>query len=75
MADVQPIRQPEEELLTPQELAKLWKFDESTIRRWFMDEPGVVVFGEEDRRDGKRQHTKLRIPQTVAQRVLKSRMR
>lgn len=35
MSDLEP-------LLTPQELAELWKFDESTIRRMFQDEPGVL---------------------------------
>jgi hypothetical protein len=64
-----------EELFTPSELAKLWKFDETTIRRWFLDEPGVMVVGKEDRRDGKRQYVTLRIPKSVAQRVYQSKLR
>jgi hypothetical protein len=64
-----------EELYTPRELAERWKFDESTIRRMFIDEPGVMVVGRENRRDGKRQYVTLRIPASVAQRVYKSRLR
>jgi hypothetical protein len=60
---------------TPQELAELWKFDESTVRRMFIDEPGVLVFGKEKRRDGKRDYTTLRIPESVARRVHERRTR
>lgn len=63
-----PINEPwVERHYTPQELADLWKFDQSTIRRRFMDEPGVLVLTENKR--GKRQYTSLRIPASVAQRV------
>jgi hypothetical protein len=54
---------------TPQELAAEWKLDPSTIRRIFIDEPGVVLFGKEGRRDGKRDYLTLRIPASVAKRV------
>lgn len=60
---------------TPLELARLWKFDESTIRRMFIDEPGVLVFGKERRRDGRRDYVTLRIPESVARRVYESRIR
>ncbi|MFZ0271053.1 MAG: hypothetical protein WAL34_04305 [Acidobacteriaceae bacterium] len=58
-----------ERLYTPQELARLFHFDESTIRRLFIDEPGVLVFGKADRRDGKRQYVSLRVPESVVRRV------
>jgi hypothetical protein len=54
---------------TPQELAALWKFDQSTIRRMFIDEPGVLIFGKERRRDGRRDYVTLRIPESVAKKV------
>jgi hypothetical protein len=66
---------PFEMLCTPRELSQMWKFDERTIRRWFIDEPGVLKFGKEDRRDGKRQYVTLRIPISVAQRVYNQRLR
>jgi len=60
---------------TPQELATLWKFDQSTIRRMFIDEPGVLVYGKEKRRDGRRVYVTLRIPETIAQKVYERRIR
>jgi hypothetical protein len=64
-----------ESVLTPQEIAKQLKVHPKTIQRMFIDEPGVVVLGEEDRRDGKRQYVTLRIPESVVQRVHKRRTR
>lgn len=60
---------------TPQELAELWQLDESTIRRLFIDEPGVLVYGKERRRDGKRDYVTLRIPASVAVKVHERRIR
>jgi hypothetical protein len=60
---------------TPQELAELWKFDESTIRRLFLDEPGVLKYGKASRRDGRRDYVTLRIPESVARRVNARRSR
>jgi hypothetical protein len=67
-----PLKQGEvgfEPVFTPQELSKLWKFDQSTIRRMFIDEPGVLKLGHQSRRDGKREYITLRIPASVARRV------
>ena len=64
-----------EHQFTPRELAELWKFDESTIRRMFIDEPGVLVYGKERRRDGRRGYVTLRIPASVASRVYERRRR
>lgn len=36
------------------ELAGIWRLDQSTIRRMFQDEPGVLKIGKAGRRDGKR---------------------
>lgn len=60
-----------EELYTPQDLAKLWKLHPTTIQRMFVDEPGVLVYGKEGRRDGKRQYITIRIPISVANSVYK----
>jgi hypothetical protein len=54
---------------TPQQLAALWGFDQTTIRRMFIDEPDVLKEGKRGRRDGKRDYVSLRIPASVAQRV------
>jgi hypothetical protein len=54
---------------TPAELGALWGFDQTTIRRMFVDEPGVLKIGKQARRDGKRSYVSVRIPASVAQRV------
>ena len=54
---------------TPKELAMLWALDETTVRRIFIDESGVLKIGKSHRRDGKRDYLSLRIPQSVAERV------
>ena len=53
----------------PRELGKLWGYDETTIRRIFQDEPGVLRIGKSGRRDGRRDYVSLRIPESVAIRV------
>jgi hypothetical protein len=50
------------------DLAQLWGLSEKTIRRMFVDEPGVVKWGHEERRF-KRGYMTLRIPESVVQRV------
>ena len=51
---------------TSKELAAKWALDESTVRRLFIDEPGVLKIGKSNRRDGKRDYVSLRIPESVA---------
>lgn len=53
--------------LTAAELASFWKVNESTIRRIFLPEPGVIVIQHPRRRT--RTYKTLRIPESVAQRV------
>ena len=60
---------------TPKELAAVWALDETTIRRIFIGQPGVLKIGKSERRDGKRDYLSLRIPQSVAQRVHMERSR
>jgi len=54
---------------TPKELADLWILDESTIRRLFIDEPGVMKYTRSYARSGRREYVTLRIPESVARRV------
>jgi hypothetical protein len=72
MSSGAPIRlaqaDPFERHFTPQELAELWRLDESTIRRMFQDEPGVLRIGQTGRRQ-KRDYVTLRIPASTAARV------
>jgi hypothetical protein len=58
---------------TAGELAQAWKLDETTVRRIFQDEPGVLKIGKLARRDGKRDYVTLRIPAYVADRVYRQR--
>lgn len=60
---------------TPQELAELWRLDESTVRRMFIEEPGVMIYGKEKRHDGRRDYVTLRIPESVAAKVHARRIR
>ena len=59
----------------PKDLAKVWGLDESTVRRLFQDEPGVLKIGQSGRRDGKRDYVSIRIPESVASRVHEERSR
>ena len=47
---VQPVALTFERHFTPKELAALWALDETTIRRIFYDEPGVLKTGKAQRR-------------------------
>lgn len=63
-----------EQHLTAKELAELWALDQSTIRRLFRDEPGVLRIPHLSRH-GKRDYVSLRIPASVAARVHERRSR
>jgi hypothetical protein len=77
MTSPAPIRQPQadpfERHFTPKELAELWRLDESTVRRMFQDEPGVLKIGQAGRRN-KRDYVTLRIPESTAARFYRARM-
>jgi hypothetical protein len=59
----------EEEKYTPAELAARYKLHRTTVTKLFQNEPGVLRLGHGSR-NGKRQHYTLRIPESVALRVL-----
>jgi hypothetical protein len=78
MRDRAPIRTEEtafERHFTPQQLAELWVLHESTIRRLFLAEPGVLKYGNSSMRSGRREYVTLRIPESVAKRVYAKRSR
>ncbi len=58
---------------TARELAEIWALDETTVRRIFQDEPGVLKIGQSGRRDGKRDYVSIRIPKSIAERVHRER--
>jgi hypothetical protein len=58
----------DETVYTAEELARAKKVHASTVRKLFLNEPGVIRFGA-GRRRGKRQYFTLRIPHSVAARV------
>jgi hypothetical protein len=59
--------------LTPAEIAEAWNVDETTVRRIFLDEPGVLKIGRLTAGRGKRSYVTLRIPVDVAERVYLAR--
>jgi len=54
--------------LTVAEVADRLKVNDDTVRRLFMDEPGVIILYHP--RKGRRVYRTLRIPERVYQRVL-----
>jgi hypothetical protein len=66
----------EAEYTTPEQLAKRWHVSPTTIRRWFKDEPDVLVWGTAESRPGrKRAHLSMRIPAHVVERVRRRMVR
>lgn len=56
-----------------QEIAKWWQLDPETVSKVFRNEPGVLVLGNSGRKEGKRDYTILRIPDSVLRRVYSRR--
>lgn len=54
------------------EIAEIWGLSHMTIRRLFEREPGVLIFGSEETRYG-RKRTTMRIPESVMIRVHRAR--
>jgi hypothetical protein len=64
-----------EQHFTPAELAAAWQIDVSTVRRIFIDLPGVLKLGRSIGGRGKRSYVTLRIPREIAERVYRERTR
>jgi len=60
--------QPFEKHYTVSQISKLWAFSESTVRRLFVKEPGVIKICHQSTRK-RRGYISLRIPERIAQRV------
>ena len=60
--------EPNEQCLTTAEIAERLKLNPETVRRLFLEEPGVLVISCPRR--GRRVYRTLRIPEHVFQRVL-----
>jgi len=56
---------------TVAQLSKLWSFSPSTVRRIFRAEPGVIKINRKSSKLKKRDYISLRIPASIAQRVLR----
>lgn len=67
----QPLAQTQatERHFTVKELSEKWSLGESTIRKIFMDEPGVLKHGRDGIRAKRKQYVTLRIPESVMLRV------
>lgn len=61
--------QPTERHFTPEEIAKDWGVDATTVRRAFRDVPGVLKIGGYTARARRRDYMKLRIPESVLRKV------
>jgi len=56
-----------------QQVAEEWGVDAETVRRTFIDEEGVLILGDQLRRNGKRAYLTIRIPESVLKRVYSER--
>jgi hypothetical protein len=65
MGTLQDLNEPK---FTPEEISEIFKLHPSTVRKRFVDEPGVIRMGHPGSR-GRRQHYTLRIPASVVARV------
>jgi len=59
---------------SPRFYAELWGLSESTVLRWFQDQPGVLKCGE-PKKNGRRTRVEIRIPVSLAMRVYQERSR
>jgi hypothetical protein len=59
---------------SPRFYSELWGLSESTVLRWFQDQPGVLKCGE-PAKNGKRTRVEIRIPVSLAMKVYEERTR
>ena len=64
---------PHETHYSVQQVAKEWGVDAETVKRAFIDEAGVLILGDQERRDGRRAYLTIRIPESVLKRVYSER--
>ncbi len=74
--DTAAMRNPLQQHYTPQEVAKKWRVSTDTVIRELAGEPGVLMFGSEEPKLGrKRGKRTIRIPESVLRRMYERRTR
>lgn len=68
-----PVGDPLEEHYSLQEIAQKWGVDYETARKEFIDRDGVLVLGDQDRKDGKRAYCTIRVPKSLLERAYRER--
>ena len=58
-----------EKFFTVNQIASMWNLSAVAVRRLFMSEPGVMVFGQREMNRRKRVYRTLRIPESAVARV------
>lgn len=57
---------------SPRFYGELWGVSESTVLRWFQDQPGVLKCGTAAK-NGRRRRVEIKIPLTLAMRIYQER--
>lgn len=68
-----PAEDPLEEHYSLQEIAQKWGVDYETVRKEFIDRNGVLVLGDQNRKDGKRAYLTIRVPRSLLEQVYRER--
>jgi hypothetical protein len=67
------LRDPLEAHYSLKHIAEKWGCDPETVRQAFIDEDGVLILGEETRKDGKRAYLTVRVPESILNQVYAKR--
>ena len=67
--EMQPEKGAMEKHFSVAEVAEKWGLSEDTVRRLFVNEPGVLVIETPGSRFSRRRYRTLRIPESVVERV------
>jgi hypothetical protein len=68
-----PVGDPFEEHYSLQEIAQKWGVDYETVRKEFIDREGVLILGDQERKDGKRAYLTIRVPRSLLEQVYRER--
>jgi hypothetical protein len=64
---------PFEDHFSLQEIADKWGVDYETVRKEFIDREGVLILGDQGRKDGKRTYLTIRVPKHVLEQAYRER--
>ena len=73
MRNPYPGSDPFEDHFSLQEIADKWGVDYETVRKEFIDREGVLILGDQGRKDGKRAYLTIRVPKHVLEQVYRER--